>query len=280
MTPPSPGPAPSSSGPLSRSFSPSHCRASCRSFRSAGRPLRCERALGVALLAAAVGLAAGACTSPTPALRMRPVEGLTPDDYQEVLERWSRRDEIFNGLFSVMFLHATFHAPEFRRAFLLHFPDTYGRGSDEARRLTLAEPSAETHWEFFLSASTPRPRWNDLAQPDSIWHVTLRADEGPEVDAKVREIDLNANLRVFYPYLTPYSRGYGLEFPLTTLEGKPLISSSTREIVLRVSSALGTAEMRWALEPEGVAAERTDEAQTRSRRSSTVSDGGPEETSG
>lgn len=195
-------------------------------------------------------LLALACSGPQAPLRLQPQENVSAEDYDRMLDRWTRRDEVFDGLFSIIFVHASFHSPELRRAFLEKFPESYGRGSDEARRLTLADPSAESHWEFFLAASTAKPRWNDLAREDSIWRVTLRADDGPVVDAKVRRIDLNANLRRFYPFISPFALTYGLEFPLTTIEGEPTIGPRTRQLVLRISSALGAAEMTWTLEPE------------------------------
>ncbi len=198
------------------------------------------------LLALALSAVVVGCSGKPAPLRLEPpTEGLA-GDYGAVLDRWTRRSQIYDGLFSVLYVGATFHAPELRRAFLQRFPDAYGRGSEEARRLTLANPDAETHWEFFLGAATSKQRWNDFARADSIWRVSLVAD-GVEVDAKVRRIPLNANVRVFYPYLTPYTSGYGLEFPLTTVEGKPLITSATRKLELRVSSALGNTSLVWDL---------------------------------
>lgn len=197
----------------------------------------------------ALALTISGCAGASRPLSLQPAADLDEASYKDVLKRWTKKDEVFDGLFSVMYANATFHSPELRKAFLLRFPESYGRGSDEARRLTLADPEAESHWEFFLSASTSNQRWNDLARPDSIWRVTLRADGGPEVDAIVRLIPLNANLRVFYPYLTPFATGYGLKFPLVTPEGTPTIGPETKTVVLRVSSALGAAEMVWQLTP-------------------------------
>lgn len=200
------------------------------------------------MMAAGLWASLAGCAGEQRPLTLQPPRSLDASDYGNILDRWTRKAEIYDGLFSVAYVRATMHAPELRKAFLERFPDVYGPGSDEARRLTLADPSAEGTWAFFLSASTAREKWNDLALPNSIWRVTLRADDGPLVDAKVREIPLNANLRVFYPYLTPYASGYGLEFPLA-VEGQPLISPSTRKITLRISSAIGETELVWQLGP-------------------------------
>ena len=213
------------------------------------QPRLTSRVRGIALLAAGILLGMASCAAPAPLLSLQPERTLESEDYEATLKRWTRKDDVFDGLFSVMFAHATFHSPEFRRAFLERFPEFYGRGSEEGQRLTLADPEAETHWAFFLAVSTSNQRWNDLARSDSIWRVTLQSDEGPEVEAKVSPIGLDYNIRIFYPYLTPFSSGYRLEFPLTNLEGRPIIHNRTRTIRLRISSALGAAELIWEFEP-------------------------------
>ncbi|MBX2813692.1 MAG: hypothetical protein KTR25_17885 [Myxococcales bacterium] len=191
------------------------------------------------------------CQTTPPLLSLRPQPDIEREDYPRMLNRWTRKDEVFDGIYSIMYVRSTFHAPEFRRAFIERFPDAYGRGSEEARRITLANPEAENHWEFFLTASTPNQRLNDLADADSVWRVTLRADDGPWVLAKVRLIKSTDNLKVFYPYLSPFASAYRLEFPLTSLEGKPIINGQTRHLRLRISSALGVAELEWQFVPEG-----------------------------
>ncbi len=192
-------------------------------------------------------LAAGCASAPEPQVSMSSRTEFAPEDYPRLLNRWSRSDEVFDGLFSVLFAHATFHSPEFRRAFLIRHPQVYGRGSEEAGRLTLTSPKAEEHLEFFMSASTSNQRWNDLDQEDSIWRVTLQSDELVPVQGKVRMIKTTANVRVFYPYITPYASTYGLTFPLTNPDGKPLIGPDTSKLTLRISSALGEAELVWRL---------------------------------
>lgn len=195
-----------------------------------------------------VAMAVSSCAGDPRPLTLRPDPTIRPEDYEDVLERWTRKAEIYDVIQPIAYIRATLHSPEMRKAFLQRFPDVYGPGSEEARRLTLADPSAETKWAFFLSASTVKQSYNDFQRPDSIWRVTLRADDGPVVDAQVRAIPLNANLRVFYPYLTPFASGYGLEFPLT-VDGEPLIGPETRRLVLRLSSAIGETELVWELGP-------------------------------
>lgn len=188
------------------------------------------------------------CASVEDRVTLQSERELEPVDYRGALARWTRSDEIYSGLHSVLFVHATLHSPDFRRAFLLRHPDVYGPGSEEAGRLLLTGPEAELHHELFMSVSTSKPTWNDFQQESSIWRITLHGDDGEPVDGEVRLIKTTANLRVIYPYITDFARTYALRFPLKTVSGRPVLSPATRRLVLRIASALGEAELVWALE--------------------------------
>ncbi|MCB9645545.1 MAG: hypothetical protein H6730_02950 [Deltaproteobacteria bacterium] len=182
-------------------------------------------------------------------LRLNSDHVLGADDYEEILQAWTRSDEVYHDLDSVLFAHATFHSSEVRRAFGLRHPVMYGPGSEEASRLLLTGPDAELHHEFFFSGATHLPEWNDFDKPDSIWRITLQADDREPVEAQVERIKTNANLRVIYPYITDYAKTYRLRFPLTTPEGDPVLTPRTRVMHLTITSALGTAHMAWVLTP-------------------------------
>jgi hypothetical protein len=188
------------------------------------------------------------CATPVP-LTLTPTREIKASDYDDVLQRWTRRDDVYDGLDSKLFVHATFHSPEFRRAFALRHTDVYGPGSEEASRLLLTSPEAEEQLEFFFSASTSSPPWNDFDRQDSIWRVTLEGDDHERVDGKVQRLRASANLRVIYPYITDFAKTYAVRFPRTTPSGRPIISNFTERFVLRFSSALGTANLVWNLRP-------------------------------
>ena len=197
-----------------------------------------------------LALLTAGCAGPD-RLSLQPRGGLTPDDYDDVLDDWTREDKLYNLLDSLMFVFATFHSPEFRKAFLLRHADVYGPGSEMASHLTLADPEAEQYHEFFLSISTSRIEWNDLDKnKDSIWSVTLvGTDPQDTVAGTVERIRTTANIRAIYPFVTDYARTYRVRFPLTTVSGKPILSNSTEQITLRIASALGACEMTWYFEP-------------------------------
>lgn len=190
------------------------------------------------------------CASGTPLrVSLMPREAPTAEDYDEVLARWTRSDKVYNMLEAVLFVSATFHSPEFRQAFVLAHPNVYGRGSDEARRLDTLEGGAEENFEFFFSAYTADASWNDFGKDDSIWRVTLEGADGERVDGVVSRIKTNANLRVIYPYVTPWARTYAVRFPRTGAAGQLIISAQTEQFTVRFSSALGEGVLTWHLEP-------------------------------
>ena len=201
--------------------------------------------LGGALVLAV--LAGGCVLNPRP-LRLNSNQALGAEDYDEVLEAWTRNDEIYHDLGSVLFAHATFHSSEVRRAFLMRHPNVYGPGSEEAARLALTSVEEEPGLDFFFSAATTDPVWNDFDRPDSIWHITLQIDEDHPIDAEVTRVKTSANLRIIYPYISDFAKTYRVRFPFA-VDGKPVISPKTRNLRLRIISALGTATMHWQLVP-------------------------------
>lgn len=195
-------------------------------------------------------LTCGSCASEQRPLSLQPPEDINSESYEEVLQKWTRSDKVYrDGLDSILFVHATFHSPEFRKAFLLRHPDVYGRGSEAARRLALISEGAEESLEFFFSATTSEMAWNDFDKPDSIWRVTLSSDHAESVDGTVVRLRTTANLRVIYPYISDFARTYAVRFPLSTVTGEPLVAAYTKKFTLRFSSALGAANLEWDLVP-------------------------------
>jgi hypothetical protein len=194
-------------------------------------------------------LALLSCAGQQAPVSLQPQGELTADDYEDVLARWTRKDEVYDGLDSKLFVFATFHSPEFRKAFLLRHTSVYGKGSEEASRVMLTSGDSEESLELFFSASTSSAQWNDFDEGDSIWRITLEGDEGEKVDGKVEKLKTTANLRVIYPFINDFARTYAVRFPRITALGKPVLSNASKRMILRISSALGEAEMIWFLKP-------------------------------
>lgn len=200
-----------------------------------------KRGLAALVLA---GFASGCAAAPPLVLNSNRTLGA--DDYDAVLQAWTRSDEVYHDLDRILFSHATFHSSEVRRAFGLKHPNVYGPGSEEAARLALTAMDSEDWHQFFLSASTGDPSWNDFDRDDSIWRITLQVDQGPVVDGQVDRVKTSANLRIIYPFVTDYAKTYRVRFPLAT-EGEALLTPKSRIIRMSIISALGMATLEWRL---------------------------------
>lgn len=199
----------------------------------------------------ALGLlgSAFACAPPHPASLYSFEAQLAPKDYPIVLRTWTQSAKIYQGLDDKMFVTATYHAPELRRAFALAFPDIYGHGGKITRReLVDLTGGVEQHHNFLLAVYTPNNRWNDLGRDDSIWRLALRGSNDIEVGPdEIIPIKVDENLRAVYPYITRFDKVYLVRFPLIDPLQHVVLDNTTTDIRLRIASALGSANMRWHL---------------------------------
>jgi hypothetical protein len=200
------------------------------------------RALAPLIAAAAL---AGCVHQYEGTVSLTPRTPIAADDYEDILDRWTRHARVYDILQTVVFADATFHSPEFRVGFLARHRHIYGQGSEEARRLALTDEGAEEGLEFFISTWTPADRNNDLEDADTIWRVTLEGDGGVRVDGQVRRIKTSANVRIIYPYITDFARTYAVRFPRTASTGETVLTSETSLLTLRLTSAAGEAVMSW-----------------------------------
>lgn len=211
------------------------------------------RAPSATLLASTVLLVSTvACHPRRQASLVGPPRPLAATDYPEVLETWTRSAQFYRGLDNKLFVTATFHAPELRRAFAVAFPEIYGHGGEITRReLVDLTGDVEQYNNFFVAVYTPVSKWNDLAKPDSIWRLTLIGSDSVAVGPKtVMPIKIDANLKVVYPYLGHFDKAYLVRFPLVDAMGRVVVDAKTKSLVFRMASALAEAELRWELESE------------------------------
>ena len=176
---------------------------------------------------------------------------ITADKYQLILETWTRSDKIYNSLDERLFITATYHSPEFRKAFAIAFPEIYGHGGTVTRReLVDLTGNVEHYHTFFVAAYTPNIKWNDLDKDDSIWRLALLGENNVEVQPeKIVRVKVDENLKIVYPYIGRFDAIYLIRFPLIDELGKPVIRPDSNHFRLRIVSALGTAEPTWKLSP-------------------------------
>jgi len=166
--------------------------------------------------------------------------------YQQVLERFTARDELYSGFDTMLFAGATLQTPAFREARVrrtAYFQALTRERVEELLARELAE-AARTH-EFFLGVHVFNYRYDDFDRPSSIWNMVLVTPAGEVRPVSVERVGrADMELRAYYPYLGTFWVGYRVRFPTTHADGKAVIPPGTERVVLRMASSLGKVEMR------------------------------------
>jgi uncharacterized protein YukE len=215
------------------------------------------------LLAAALAVTACA-SSPAPGVTTLASAWptATPDSYDDVYQRWTRRGEDFNELVQTVSLSATLHTAEFRAAYLHERARRLLMTSDEEAALAEAEKRAlNESWEVELLVATAKPDWNDLhkaarpatGQPDragtpgSMWRLALVGDDEREVtpisvleDRRHRE-----DVQAYFPDMKPFYHAYVVRFPRATADGRQLVGERGK-LALKVGSPVGRVKLEWS----------------------------------
>lgn len=177
---------------------------------------------------------------------------LARDAYFRELDRWTRSDQVYEGLDSRLYIHATFKATSYREAYTERYSQEYELDPALATALLSRELNqAETYNEFFIAAFTPEDRWNDFHKKDSVWKLYLEDDTGAKLSpVSVTRVEAkDPSIREFFPHLDPWSYGYLVRFPKYTPAGTtPLPGPETEWMKLVATGVLGRAEMTWHFE--------------------------------
>lgn len=173
---------------------------------------------------------------------------LTDRTYRQYLERYTRHQNLYQGLQRRLIWAATFEAPRFRAIRSEAYASIRRMTDAELQALLVEERRAsEDFLDFFVGFFTEQFAWNDLDEEDSIWRVDLLVD-GARVLRPIsirRVVNPDPNIRALYPYLGAFSRAYRIRFPRSDEKGNPLVGPDARRITLRVSSAVAHGELSW-----------------------------------
>lgn len=217
-----------------------------------GRRFRATLALALGL--PAVALAASAltgCRAPKVSIAAGPRE-YTEDDYTEVLERWTRTENLVNvsELDNLLTVTATYESWDFRWAYVVKYASDY-RLTVEQRRALLEKSLAETRdsHRFYVALYGTKVRWADLTRPSSAWVVRLIDEEGNETaPTSIELVPRPGPLEIrYFPYSTVWRHVFRIKFPTTTADGRTTLSPSAKWFGLRFAGAEGHEELRWEI---------------------------------
>lgn len=206
---------------------------------------------GVVVAAALLGAGAG-CAPTKVSLREGPREYVATD-YEDVLDRWTRTEDLItlSELDNLLQTTATFESWDFRWAYVVRYVEDYRLTIDQRKKLlekTLDETKSGHH--FLVAITGGERRFNDLTKPDSAWIVRLIDSTGNETAPE--EITLikrpNAIEKTYYPYINVFHLVFRVRFPQIGPNGRPSVSPDAEWVGLRFAGAQGNSEMKWVLD--------------------------------
>ncbi len=178
--------------------------------------------------------------------------------YRRVLDRYSGHGTVYGGkkhrFDLAMELRAlaaaTFESAELREARARRLAAFRAEPPPVLeRRLAEERAAAAAGHAFILGVFVSDRRYDDFDHPDSVWRLAMVTLAGEAEPVSVRRLGRSTlALRALYPYLDERWVAYEVTFPRTRPDGAPLLQSEQEPLMLRVASALGTAELR--VEPD------------------------------
>ncbi|MCY1021998.1 hypothetical protein [Pyxidicoccus sp. MSG2] len=194
-----------------------------------------------------LALLAGCVTTPptvgpaAPALEDEQAE----EAYQTILAKYSGRQEIYNGFETRVFVGATLQTLAFREARVRRRAAFQVLPANKVEQLLAEERAqAEQVHEFFLGVHLNDYRYGGFDLKTSIWRLALVTPAGEVTPTSIIRVGrTNLDTRAYYPYTDVFWVGWKLQFPTTLSNGQPVIPPGTKQVTLRMASALGKAEM-------------------------------------
>ena len=194
-------------------------------------------------LALAMTLAVG-CASVTP--RERAAQA-----YDQVRERWTRKDKLLNRFDLQLSICATYLSKEFRRARREYLAVLYALSPGEVQKLEEKDADESGRGEAFLvGVFVPDRKHDKLDRKMSPWHLRMLVDDlEPLTPIEIRRTKISAPDRdALYPHLEIWDRVYTIVFPKARKDGSPAIPPGARKIKLALDGPLGTVRLVWNLQ--------------------------------
>jgi len=203
----------------------------------------------IAALTVALSLAAVGCGS-TPKVSLTGDWPDKPGDYDDVSASWTRGGTLIapfrDGMDKLLDVRATFHAPEWRTAYVAFRAKREMLPADRRSQLLAEQRAAdEKYYEVTLLVSTHTFRENDLQKGKrSVWRLALVDSKGNEREPiEVESVRTPRDyLKAYYPKLDPRDQIYIARF---AKEGLTLFSPGADKFSLKMASARGGVELIW-----------------------------------
>ena len=160
-----------------------------------------------------------------------PLEG----EWAQARNAATRRVQLYDGLVHRASATATHLGLAQREARVRRLAEWLGWTPEELERhLADERAAADAGEEFLLAFYTPTTKTNDLDARQSIWRISVEADDGILLASKVEAVESDATVTTLFPYVGIFDVVYRVSFPKPT--AGPL---DGRMYVLELASAFG-----------------------------------------
>jgi hypothetical protein len=163
--------------------------------------------------------------------------------YQQVLERYTRSQALYDNLDTNVFFHATWQSPAFVEARMAR--DARFRAvpaAQAAANLAAEQKRLEDAVEFHLAVHANDYRYEDFNRADSMWRLALVVGDQEVTPTEVARLGRTSTpMRSLYTYMEPFWVGYRVRFPKVKL-----LPGTT--MTFRLASALGKADLVYTVE--------------------------------
>ena len=186
-----------------------------------------------------------ACGAAEPRVHLTEEWPKSIDDYDDVVEKWTRKGTLRGGYQEVLELAATLKSPEWRASHAARDAANRGlQGEARAQLIAQAQAAAAGPYELQVMVTTWDRRENDLDRgAKSVWRIFLLDDQGMEVAPLeiVKDKRPAFVVRAEYPDLGDFAQSYVARFPR---EAK-VLGPGVKRVRLRISSSRGGLELTW-----------------------------------
>ncbi|MEW5740986.1 MAG: hypothetical protein AB1938_18845 [Myxococcota bacterium] len=163
--------------------------------------------------------------------------------YQQVLERYTRSQAVYDNLDTNVFFHATWQSPAFVEARMAR--DARFRAipaAEAAANLAAEQKRLADAVEFHLAVHANDYKFEDFNRADTMWRLALVVDGREVTPTDVNRLGRTSSpMRSIYSYMEPFWVGYRVRFPKVDLP-------PGTQLTFRLASALGKAELVYTAE--------------------------------
>lgn len=173
-------------------------------------------------------------------------------EYERLLRLWTSSGIVHRDLDRMLTVHATYLAPEFRKAFGLQYTKIFGidPGKVDTDLELIATTTGQGH-EFFIFTDISEDSWNNLDELDAVWRMALwgAPDQKGIPPSSIQKFrGRGPNLKAFFPYINSFGQSYLVTFPYKQENNEAVIDSEHGSLTVKIASAFGKVEIFWKVQ--------------------------------